>query len=794
MDNWMSYGGRIDWVGKPVDDVGTRYRNVPSSTACPLCRQLHASWIEPFLKNQDPIRWKANDLGDRIHIFRHLRHLPHVNDFPTSRKVLREHDAPYHIAVVPNGRGWLDELREHIALNGMVVVMPKGVEESELFVPRQVSKNFEPNVVLKWLNFCKHHKNHCDKKALAVKGMKVIDCNSDDLIIRDYHPDDKYVALSYVWGKPAKSETVTLAPAMNETPQREDTMQAKPKEPRHAARNPSHVPKSKLVLVQKNSDPRQVPTVGLKRPHRAATAPVGKPASRLPKDIPLTIQDAIWVTKSLGYRFFWVDKYCIDQDNETEKRQQCGRMGDIYAGSHLTIFALGRDSNYGLPGVSSRPRFQQWQCTTIGQYEFVSTMRDPQLSIKQSVWSTRGWTYQEGLFSTRRLFFTDYQVYFECNAMNFWESFKSNFRILHIRSGQRFRAYLRAGGFVRGNSNQYSHLNVSQSKENHRKVDTIRRCQDRIQQYSKRELTNKDDVLNAFAGIACFYARTTAKIVSLAGIPIPFPIARLRDTKRERLDHLSYALAWTHRIRSLGALAQTDPSYPSGPARKRLSWTPYDNPKPQRRKGFPSWSWAGWFGETGKRDDLPYCWTSYLSSVRIGFRGDESKDYFWLERFTTYKPYLIQELLTADVLHFDAYVLNPKKLKFWESGPYMPSRQVPSDTIQVYLSISSCSLEELRRKLIDGVFECVVLGTYGEPRKDIFKAIQAADKKSPKARKRRIDLLERVEPDAIICLVVYTVKGISYRIGLLKVELEGSARDFTLAAWGSNVKRSFILA
>jgi hypothetical protein len=102
-------------------------------------------------------------------------------------------------------------------------------------------------------------------------------------------------------------------------------------------------------------------------------------------------------------------------------------------------------------------------------------------------------------------------------------------------------------------------------------------------------------------------------------------------------------------------------------------------------------------------------------------------------------------------------------------------------------------LEQLHRKLIDGVFKCVVLGTYGEPRKDIFKAIQAADKKSSKARNRRIDLFERGEPDAIICLVVYTLKGKSYRIGLLRVVLEGSRNDCTLRAWVLDRKRNFTL-
>jgi hypothetical protein len=394
-------------------------------------------------------------------------------------------------------------------------------------------------------------------------------------------------------------------------------------------------------------------------------------------------------------------------------------------------------------------------------------MPDPHFSIKQSKWATRAWTYQEGLFSTRRLFFTNFQVYFECNAMNCAESFKSDLKILHIQSGQRFRSYHRAGKFVCGNSNQYSHLDVKRNPANHRKVDTIRRCQYQIQQYTKTELTNKDDVLNAFAGIARFYAKSTAKIASLAGIPIPFPIAKLSDIKREGLDHLSYALAWTHCI--------------------------HNSPKPQRRKGFPSWSWAGWFGKIGKRDDLPYCWTSYLSSVTIGYQGGDLEDYASLQRFAPYKQYLIRRLLTAKVLHLDAYVLNPKKLKFWEKHPHMPFRQIPSHAIHVYLSIGTCSLEELHRRLIDGEFKCLVLGTHGEPRKNIFKAIQTADKRSPNSRNRRIDLFERREPDAIICLIIYTVREISYRIGLLKVGFEGLGRECAIQESDLGSKSSFVL-
>ncbi len=37
------------------------------------------------------------------------------------------------------------------------------------------------------------------------------------------------------------------------------------------------------------------------------------------------------------------------------------------------------------------------------------------------MWSSRAWTYQEGLLSRRRLLFTESQVYFQCMEMHCWE-------------------------------------------------------------------------------------------------------------------------------------------------------------------------------------------------------------------------------------------------------------------------------------------------------------------------------------------------------------------------------------
>ena len=49
-------------------------------------------------------------------------------------------------------------------------------------------------------------------------------------------------------------------------------------------------------------------------------------------------------------------------------------------------------------------------------------MSDPKRVIMDSPWISRGWTFQEALFSRHFLIYTHQQVYFECRSTNFCES------------------------------------------------------------------------------------------------------------------------------------------------------------------------------------------------------------------------------------------------------------------------------------------------------------------------------------------------------------------------------------
>jgi hypothetical protein len=92
-------------------------------------------------------------------------------------------------------------------------------------------------------------------------------------------------------------------------------------------------------------------------------------------------------------------------------------MSDIYAAAHLTIVAAaGQDPSYGLPGVRSRFKTHHYRCETIELVHLAACPPPKSIDIANSLWHKRAWTFQEGYYSRRRLFFTDYQMLYICQS------------------------------------------------------------------------------------------------------------------------------------------------------------------------------------------------------------------------------------------------------------------------------------------------------------------------------------------------------------------------------------------
>ena len=284
----------------------------------------------------------------------------------------------------------------------------------------------------------------------------------------------------------------------------------------------------------------------------------------LPDGLPMTIEDSIKVAMALGYQYIWIDRYCIDQSRPTEVQHQVGLMDLVYKNSDLTIIAAaGEDPFYGLPGVSNRARATQH----VGQVTnrlLLSTIHEPAIAIYNSLWNTRGWTYQEGLLSQRRLVFTDQQIYFECHGMYCIEGLNLPLDGLHDESRQVFKQSYRCGKgigiFPRGvGTDEWSIF-------------------DRIEEYTKRALANDADILNGFKGVMRAFRIRPMKVETIYGIPFFVSMLKTQDALPPGLTSSRHFDLFT--LNQSFAMS--------------LSWQP--RCPTTRRVGFPSWSWSGWHG------------------------------------------------------------------------------------------------------------------------------------------------------------------------------------------------------
>jgi hypothetical protein len=304
----------------------------------------------------------------------------------------------------------------------------------------------------------------------------------------------------------------------------------------------------------------------------------------LPQNLPATIEDSITLTRCLGMQYLWIDRYCIDQSEPNEVSHQVQMMDLIYHNAEITIIAAaGSDPFYGLPGVSVRFREAQ-SSKRIGKHTLFAQVSDPITFTQDSIWNTRGWTFQEARLSRRRLVFTNHEAYFECPRMNYFESLDVLDR--PAKHGQRSRKvrFLTIDSMVADHEKDpYSRQKLAAPIDHGfgafdegigwSPTDVFSDIYD----YCDRQFSYDSDVLNGLLGIFRAYELRHA-VKQHWGIPIYTP-----------------ALAIDPIHHSEGFL-ETSSWFTAG-----LLWICYNIHRERgfsqglsRRQGFPSWSWAGW--------------------------------------------------------------------------------------------------------------------------------------------------------------------------------------------------------
>lgn len=369
----------------------------------------------------------------------------------------------------------------------------------------------------KWKEYCdRSHTGSCASLLESVSTVRpawLVDTRMGCLVPFSGHKS--YVALSYVWGGVQQYKTLS----------------------------------SNLELLQ--------------RP-RSLSKPDG------PILLPATIRDAMGWVQALDERYLWVDSLCIVQDALEHKASELDKMSGIYANSSVTIVAAdGCDASHGLRGLKgvSKPRSIQQRVYSLGKVKFAERSFPPYVPFPSyyrshnptNIWQARGWTFQESLFSRRRLIFEADCVRWECAKGRFLEEDKPH----HWRKPE---------------LNAKDHLQEFQSLLRAPYPD-VHELILLLMDYKKRELTYPEDILRAFSGIAyALSASFPGGFVS--GLPAGF---------------FSIALLWRN-------------------------WKPSSRRKATTAEAqlhIPSWSWAGWEG-----DIIYTSWTAAESWMKQGSRNN----------------------------------------------------------------------------------------------------------------------------------------------------------------------------
>lgn len=406
--------------------------------------------------------------------------------------------------------------------------------------------------------------------------------------------------------------------------------------------------------------------------------------------LPQTIQDAMLLVWWLGKRYLWVDSLCIVQDSLSSWELNAKSMHLVYGHAHFTICAAdGDDATTGLRAVSrairtgARPpwleggihhllfspsepqhttqrpgtattksvRFAADSQVSASEMPLIApygpelgllAFRGPESVIQESAWSSRGWTYQERLLSTRCLIFAEGKVYFQCRrSLRTQDIFndidtsngqskkktKREHRRERRRESRRGRrkaerdiksesdSDVDSGNEQRANQRVVAHkshesytgddegwsLDSADSplgtlgKLRRRAFWVYMKC---VEQYTGRILTKSKDVLAAFQGTS-WLLRKHMRAPLLHGLPTShfdlallwMPLSALQRRKPRRCRHRHHLKTRTGQGTSSAIPCSQDSL---GNCTSRLEQEGFGSDE------FPSWSWAGWMG--GKAD------------------------------------------------------------------------------------------------------------------------------------------------------------------------------------------------
>lgn len=230
------------------------------------------------------------------------------------------------------------------------------------------------------------------------------------------------------------------------------------------------------------------------------------------QDLPGTVADAVRLCRKLGFRFLWIDRLCIIQDDHGDWANEASRMCEVYSRSALTISVpICKESSQGFVAERRKGFREQGEFTTVTYSDGESKLQCGSwfcdthplrhhgpwfleydwkrltecANHKDNRWMSRGWTFQEWMLSPRVL---------HIDSMTMWDCF---------------------GGYA--NEINRRHMGKANIIRDPTELGRGLPWEFIVQEYSRREVSREGDRLPALAGLADRYAQATGHTY-LAGL------------------------------------------------------------------------------------------------------------------------------------------------------------------------------------------------------------------------------------------------------------------------------------
>lgn len=271
-------------------------------------------------------------------------------------------------------------------------------------------------------------------------------------------------------------------------------------------------------------------------------------------ELPQTIKDTLYVARSLGFSYVWVDALCIIQDDVGDWETEAAKMGQIYQNASLTLCASRASTVY--EGFLGPREPLVVYCGTITQSDqpearVLLSCRGAKRSAMDQVEgepvTARGWCLQERLMSRRIVYYSDHQMMWQCvqgaKQETGWDVTVVQKHMYDFASGLR--------------------RSVDDTWRPECSVDTM--WTDVVEEYSDRTLSRVTDRLPAMSGLALQFKNVSANLQNRASHASTAGLDEDTYLAGHWLSALPYSLLW----------------WPAGPGREIGYST----------RARPSWSW-----------------------------------------------------------------------------------------------------------------------------------------------------------------------------------------------------------